>query len=117
MDDGPEEKLVRLSVPVRTGPVPVADASGPLVPVGVASAVEGMVMPAGLNPLSAQYCTCTVDKISRSVCVFMLAKVQLAEAQRVINDMRKSRFPLLHQHRELSHPFRPLVLKYLVKCL
>lgn len=70
-----------------------------ILSVGVASAVDGIVIPSGLNPRSAQYMTWTPEMMLTSVSVFMLANVQLVDAQRVIDPILRSKFAFLHQHR------------------
>lgn len=85
--NGPEVNVVRDLAPVCDGvvAVPVPVCTTPPVcdePVGDAFAVDGSVIPSGLRPLSTQYWTCTEDKKSISVCVFMFANVHSADAQR-----------------------------------
>lgn len=93
---GPYEEPVLVHTGTPVAPVPDT--------VCVAGASEGSVMPAGPKPFSIQYLTCTVDMMTRSVCVFMFAKVHLVDAQPDIQDMRKSRLPLVQKHRALSQP-------------
>lgn len=98
---GPLVVLVRLLPVVAV--VPVAEG---LLEVVVASVVLGKVIPSGLCPLSTQYCTCMPLSVLASVAVFMLANVHPVEAHRPMPDMRRSRFAFLHQHPELSQPWK-----------
>jgi hypothetical protein len=109
-----------LQVPVSPGPVvrlerdpvfvvvaPVSDALENKLSddVGSASTVLGIVMPSGLNPLSTQYMSWRPEMMLTSVSVFMFAKVQLVDAQRVMELIRRSRLPFLHQQLAWSQPY------------
>lgn len=77
-----------------------------LLAVVLASVVLGSVIPSGLCPLSTQYCNCMLLSVLASVAISMFANVQSLEAHRPTLDMRRSRFPFLHQHPELSQPWK-----------
>jgi hypothetical protein len=75
-----------------------------LLSVGCARAVLGIVMPAGLSPLSTQYCSWMLLRIATSVAVFMSANVHDVEAQSLRELTLLSRLLFLHQQLELSQP-------------